>query len=56
MQTLGPVAAPESVVLTIHGAASDDKVGSTTIPRALNEARLGNSMTCIVVTVATGSF
>ena len=30
MQTLTPVAAPEVVVLTTHGAASDDKAGSMT--------------------------
>ena len=30
MQTLAPVAAPEIVVLTTHGAASDDKARSMT--------------------------
>ena len=44
MQALGPMAAPEVVVLTTHGAASDDKAGSMTTPRALNEARVGNSV------------
>ena len=32
MQTLAPVAAQEVVVLTTHGAASDDKAGSMTLP------------------------
>ena len=40
MQTLAPVAAPEAVVLTTHGAASDDKACSMTTPRALNEGEL----------------
>ena len=33
MQTLAPVAAPEVVVLTTHGAASDDKACSMTTSR-----------------------
>ena len=37
MQTLAPVAAPEVVVLTTHGAASDYKACSMTTPRAWNE-------------------
>ena len=40
MQTLAPVAAPEIVVLTTHGAASDDKACSMTTPRALDEGEL----------------
>ena len=36
MQTLAPVAAPEIVVLTTHGATSDDKACSMTTPRALD--------------------
>ena len=40
MQTLAPVATPEVVVLTTHGAASDDKARSMTIPRALDEGEL----------------
>ena len=38
MQT--PVAALEVVVLTTHGAASDDKACYMTTPRALNEGEL----------------
>ena len=37
---LAPVAAQEVVVLTAHGAASDDEAGSMTTPRALNEGEL----------------
>ena len=40
MQTLALVAAPEIVVLTTHGAASDDKACSMTTPRALDEGEL----------------
>ena len=40
MQTLAPVAAPEIVVLTTHGAASDDKACFITTPRALDEGEL----------------
>ena len=40
MQPLAPVAAPEIVVLTTHGAASDDKARSMTTPRALDEGEL----------------
>ena len=40
MQTLAPVAAPEIVVLTTHGATSDDKARSMTTPRALDEGEL----------------
>ena len=40
MQTLVPSAAPEIVVLTTHGAASDDEACSMTTPRALDEGEL----------------
>ena len=40
IQALAPVAAAEIIVLTTHGAASDDKAGSMTTPTALNEGEL----------------
>ena len=40
IQTLAPVAEPGVVVLTTHGAASDDKACSVTTARALNEGEL----------------
>ena len=37
IQALTPVAAPKIIILTTHGAASDDEAGSMTPPTALNE-------------------